>query len=135
MKLIVTAFVLGLSFSAHSTTTGEVSMKTKEAAQSAVDYTMEQKEAFQKSMEKNLNALESEVAELKAKATTAHGAAQAKTNSKIKDLETKQGELQKKMSDLKKSTGKAWVKMKDGMSSAWSKAKETISEAEAEMKK
>lgn len=135
MKLILIAGLLFLGGQAHSTTTDDVSTKTKAAVGSAVDYTVEQKEAFQKSMEKNIEALQSQVAELKAKADTAQGEAKAKTNSKIKDLEKKQAELQKKMSDLKKSSGKAWTKMKDGMSSAWSKAKETISEAEAEMKK
>ena len=82
-----------------------------------------------------MQALQNQIADLKAKAVTAQGDAKTKTNSKIKDLEVKQAELQKTMSDLKKSTGRAWAKMKDGMAATWSKAKETISEAEAEMKK
>ena len=135
MKLVFAAIILIIGYHAFSTTSDEVSSKTKAAAQSAADYTVEQKEAFQKSMEKNMTALQKQIADLKAKAVTAQGDAKTKTNSKINDLEMKQAELQKTMSDLKKSTGRAWAKMKDGMAATWSKAKETVSEAEAEMKK
>lgn len=135
MKAIFILLSLVISQSAYSTTAGDVQSKAKDAAGSAADYTVEQKQAFQKSMEENISSLKSEVSALKTKATFAKGDAQIKMNERIKQLEKRRIELTNKLATLKNSSGRSWSKLKSGMSSAWSKAKQAVSDAHDEMNK
>lgn len=134
MKIIVVVLILITGNYSYSITANEVKIKAKEAVNSATEYTVEQKEFFQKEMDENLATLKLELKNLKAKAVLVQGEAQVSTNKKIKELEAKENELHAKMKNLKKSSGRAWIKMKEGMSSAWNKVKEAVSEAKAEMK-
>ncbi len=133
MNKILFSVLVFLTGVAHAATASDVKNKTKAAIDSAVDYTSEQKEDFQKKMETNLESLKSEIAELKTKAAEAQGHVQKKSEKSIVQLEKKQKELQVKLEKLKNSSGRTWSKMKVGLSAAWDKTKSTFSEVQKEL--
>lgn len=133
MKYFLVVLLQFFAVIAFSATAEEVKIKTKSAASSAVDYTVEQKESFQKSMQENIDSLKSDLEVLKAKAISFQGEAKEKSNKKIKVLQKKQDELTAKMETLKNSSGRAWAKLKKGMNSTWDKAKQTVKEAKEEL--
>ena len=131
-KILLGALLLFTTF-AQAVTADDVSTKTKKALDSAAEYTTEQKEDFQKKMEANLESLKSKITELKNKAAAAQGHVQKKSEKNIAQLEKKQKELQIKLEKLKNSSGRAWSKMKVGLSAAWDKTKTTFTEVQKEL--
>ncbi|MEN0060166.1 MAG: hypothetical protein AAGB31_15110 [Bdellovibrio sp.] len=134
-KIIFASAVFLASLTAGATSKEEVQEKTAVAAQAASDYTKEQKEQFQKDMEENLRSLKSEIAELKKSASEKSGVVQAEMKEKIQALEKKQEAVKKDLAHLKKSSGKAWIELKSGVSRAWDSLSESYQKAKSEFKK
>lgn len=141
MKSIVKFFLLSSSlilslqvFANESVTKEEVKQKTVEAASAAVQYTKEQKEAAQKEMEANLDALKKQIAELKASANKKSGDVKKDLKEQAAALELKQKNLRKELNQLKRSTGRAWDDMKTGMSEAIQKLSESYEKAKENFK-
>jgi leucyl aminopeptidase (aminopeptidase T) len=132
MKLSIFALTLLFSPVLFATTAKDVKTKTTEAAEAAADYSVEQKEAFQQNMQKEMDEMSAEIARMKSVASQKTGAAKADMKEKIEALEKKQAEFQKDFRKLKKSSGKAWSEMKSGMSAAWGKVSESYKKAKAE---
>lgn len=128
MKLVSILFSLIFSHTVFATTASDVKNKAGETADTAVEYTKEQKDSFVKEMEENLAALKTKVKEMKAKA----GQTKDKTVTK---LEGEQKKLEHDLAAMKKSSGKAWDKLKNGMSKAWDEVKSSMNEAKEELKK
>lgn len=131
--LILSAFILTCNLS-FATTSEEVKIKTKEAASAAADYSVEQKEKFQKDMETKMADLKKEIAELNKKVSQKTGDAKTTMQAQIKALEVRQENLKKDLSKLKKSSGNAWTEMKVGVSKAWDSLSESYYKAKAEFK-
>ncbi|WP_413585481.1 hypothetical protein [Bdellovibrio sp. HCB274] len=133
MKSVIALFIVLASFQpAFATTTEEVKQKTSDAAASAMNYSKEQKDAFQKEMEANLAEMKNEINALKKAAAEKSGDAKKEMNGQINNLEKKQATMSKDLAQLKKSSGKAWGHMKDGMSKAWDSISDSYSKAKAE---
>jgi hypothetical protein len=113
---------------ATATSAKDVKHKANETVDAAADYTKEQKEAFVKDMEENLEGLKTQIKTMKEKA----GESKDET---VKKLEAKQAQLEKDLAQMKKSSGNAWNKLKSGVSKAWSEIKTSMSEAKEELKK
>lgn len=132
--LILSVITLSFALPAFASKKEEVKQKTAEAASAVVDYSKEQKEQFQKEMEDNLAAINTEIVELKSHVSEASGDAKKELNEKIAALESKQAELSKNLAKLKKSSGKAWTEMKTGVSKAWDVLSDSYKKAKAEFK-
>ncbi len=139
MALLKSIFVLALFSSSlvlaepvQATTSADVKQKSKEALETAADYSKEQKEQVQKNMEKSLNSLKEEIAELKVKAANKVGEAKETSDEQIEALQARQKELSKKLTEFKNSSGKAWTEMKNGMSAAIKKLSESYDKAKKE---
>lgn len=132
--LVLPLLVLTLAGPSLATTKEEVKEKTVEAAEAVADYSKDQKEQFQKEMETKLGDLNAEIKELKANASQVSGEAKKEMKEKIGALEAKQAEMKKDLAKLKKSSGKAWVEMKRGVSNAWDSLSDSYKKAKAEFK-
>lgn len=128
MKLITAVTCLIVGTQALATTAQDVKNKTAEAAETTAAYTKEQKEAFMKDMDQQITTLKKQIAEMKSKA----GKSKDQT---VQDLEKKQKNLETQYTSLKNSSGRAWDKLKVGVSKAWDQLKTSVSEAKEEMKK
>lgn len=119
---------LALSPIAFATSVNDVKNKANETVDAAADYTKEQKDAFVKDMEENIEGLKSQIKTMKEKA------GESKDDT-LKKLEGKQAQLEKDLAQMKKSSGNAWNKLKSGVSKAWTEIKSSMTEAKEELKK
>lgn len=128
MKFLSLLIVFSFSQISFATSASDVKDKAGETAEAAADYTKEQKEAFVKEMEENLDALNAKIKEMKARAGKSKDATLTK-------LEKEQKDLEHDLKAMKTSSGKAWGKLKAGVSKAWTEIKSSMNEAKEELKK
>lgn len=131
MKFIFILLVLA-GVGVWATSREDVKRETKEAVDTASQYSVEQKEKVQKNMEENLTKMKKEIADLKAEAERKGSAVSANTKTKIHEMELKQEELQKDLSKLKASSGRAWEEMKKGMNQAMKSLSDSYQKAKAQ---
>lgn len=134
MKVFNVLLALGLVGSiVYATDKAQVvKQKASETVQAASEYTKEQKEEIQKSAEEKLNAISTEISDLKKDAKAATGKAKEEIDQEIKYLEKKQKSLKSDLARWKASSGKAWNEMKSGMSAAIDKLAESYQRAKKE---
>lgn len=131
MKLIIAASFVATVV--YATEKGQaVKQKASETIDAAADYTKEQKEEIQKSLDKNLTALSKEIDALKKDAKNSSGKAKEEMNLQIANLESTRTELRKDLAKMKKSSGRAWAELKAGTSEAMDKLSESFSKAKKE---
>lgn len=135
LKVFFCVICLGSSYSSQAETSLEVQKKTEAAVDSAVTYSKEQKEAFQKDMKARLTEVKNEISLLQQKAKETTGEAKSEIQQKIKTLKSQQKQLNSDYQKLKKSSGQAWVKIKEGMTSALDQLKRSFSDAKSEFDK
>jgi hypothetical protein len=114
---------------AHPSTTDRMVRDTKEAVQATKQYTIQQKEAFQKVIRAELNEMQVKIADLQKKTSAASMEARAEMQKAIQDLEKKKDEARKKLDEVNESTTSAWSTLKDGMAIAVEDLKKTYKEA------
>lgn len=128
MKFFLILMLAILSQNVGATSATDVKDKAAETAGAAAEYTKEQKDAFIKEMEENLKVLKARIKEMKSKA------GKTKDQTVVK-LEKEQKDLEHDLTAMKNSSGRAWDKLKSGVSKAWSEIKSSMNEASEELKK
>ncbi len=128
MKFLSLLLSLSLAHNVFAASASDVKNKAGETVDAATEYTKEQKDAFVKEMEENLATLKTKIKELKAKA------GKSKDESVVK-LEKEQKSLEHDLAAMKNSSGRAWGKLKAGVSKAWTEVKSSMNEATEELKK
>lgn len=97
------------------TTTDKVLRDTKQAVESTKQYTLQQKEAFQKTIQAELAELQGKIAELHKKAGAASVEARSEMHKALQDLERKKNEARKQLDDVSQSTSAGWSKLKENL--------------------
>jgi len=101
----------------------DVKKQAGEALSAAKEYTMQEKQEYQKLIESQLADLSKKIEDLKAKAVNAKKDAMAALESQIADLKKKQEAAQQKLSELGSVTSKAWGEVKSGLDKAMDELK------------
>lgn len=96
---------------------------------------MEEKKAYQKTMEKKLADLGSKIDKLQKKADKAGGDAKAELDQQIKALKEKREAAKKKMAELNSAKDEAWKTLKSGMQSAWDELSSAVDKATSKFDK
>jgi predicted RNase H-like nuclease (RuvC/YqgF family) len=96
----------------------KVMKEVKEAVRTALAYTEQQKEEYQKKINAQLDEMQKKMAALKAKAEQAKPEMQAKLKAQMDALRKEVDAAQKKIEELKAASGKAWEDMKAGLDKA-----------------
>ena len=99
-------------------TAQDVKKESKEALNTAVAYTEQKKEAYQKEIEAELKAYDQKLDKLKAGAMGLKDDAKAEYNQQIDMLEQKIKSASEKFNALKSASGEAWDDVKSGMDKA-----------------
>lgn len=110
-------------------TSDKIVRDASDALEATKRYTLRQKEAFQKTMQIELNELQTKIAELRKKTSAASAEARKEMQKAIQDLEKKKDEARKKLDEVNASTSSAWSTMKDGMTAAVEDLKTSYQEA------
>ncbi len=107
----------------------DVSRETKEALDTTKEYTAQQKAAFQKAMQRELEDMQGRLNTLKTTTAKASGKTRAELQQAIKELERKQTAAAKELAALHLTGGKAWAKAKSGMHNAMEEMENAYQEA------
>ncbi len=99
-----------------------------DAAEAAKAYTIQQKEAFQKAIQKELNEMQVKIADLQKKTRAASVEARADLRKAIQELEKKKDEARKKLEEVNESTTSAWSTLKEGLHTAVTDLKKSYTE-------
>jgi len=96
-------------------TTDKVLRDTKEAVESTTQYTLQQKEAFQKTFQAELAEMQEKIAELQKKTSAASVEARSEMQKALQELERKKNEARKQLDDVSRSTSSGWSKLKENL--------------------
>jgi biopolymer transport protein ExbD len=103
-----------------------------QAEQSARVTIEETKQAVVEKMEGNMASVQKTIDELKKKADSVTGEAQAQLKARIAVLEAKRDELNERLAAFQKSSGSAWKKLRGGLDQAWLETSKAFREARSE---
>ena len=109
--------------------TQDVSRETKKALDTTKEYSAQQKAAFQKAMQRELEDMHGRLNTLKTTTAKASGRTRAELQQAIKELERKQTAAAKELAALRLSGGKTWAKTKSGMRNAMEEMEDAYQEA------
>lgn len=138
--LLLSSCVMGLSLATvgdeafaaaeapQPSTTDKVIRDTKEAVESTKQYTLQQKEAFQKTFQTELTEMQGKIAELQKKTNAASVEARSEMQKALQDLERKKEDARKQLDEVSRSTTSAWSKLKENMNSTLDDLKKSYKE-------
>ena len=109
-------------------TTEKVIRDTKEAVESTTQYTMQQKDTFQKAVQAELAEMQTKIAELRKQTNAAAVEARAEMQKALQELERNKEEARKQLDEVTQSTNSAWSKLKDNMNAAVADLKKSYKE-------
>jgi Asp-tRNA(Asn)/Glu-tRNA(Gln) amidotransferase A subunit family amidase len=109
--------------------TDRIVRDTKEALETTKEYSLRQKEAFEKRVRAELQELQVKIAELRKETDVASAEARKEMQKAIQDLERKKHEARKKLEEVNESTSSAWTSLKAGMTAAVEDLKKSYQEA------
>lgn len=113
----------------QAVTAGEVKKETKQAAEAAKEYTLQQKEEYQKKLEAQLKEMHQKIDEFAAKTAKAATDAKAKLQEQTDALHKKWEATEKKFKEMQKTGGKAWEELKSGTDAALDDLKKSYDDA------
>ncbi len=137
--VVIVGLVIGFQSFAETaaektkTSADKVKKETVEAVDAATTYAGEKKEEFSARMKSNIDEMDREIESLKKESETKSVEVREATKKKIREVQAKRDELNKKYEALEKSTGRAWTRMKSGMEKAWGEVRSAYSEAKTEL--
>jgi len=90
-----------------------------QAAKTAVEYSQQAKQEFQKKLETQLNELDAKIAKLREKGRDLKDQAKADWDRKMAELETKREAASAKLAEVGRSSAEAWKDVQKGAQSAY----------------
>ena len=116
---LLTMFVVVAVGASEKPMTGDkVIRETQEAVTATKDYTIQQKDAFQRKVQAELDEMQVHITQLRTQ--VAHASAEARTDIQkaIEDLEKKKNLAHKKAEDIHSATASSWEQVKSKTSAA-----------------
>lgn len=136
MKIFVLWVALGVLVSAHAGADArKIKQKAGETYDATAEYAHDTKEEFQTKMQKNLDSINAELKRLKEKAAKVSDETGKKIDEEVQTLETKKADVEKSLTDLKKSSGNAWKDLRDGIAASWNDLKTSAKKAASKFEK
>jgi LPS O-antigen subunit length determinant protein (WzzB/FepE family) len=90
-----------------------------QAVKTAVDYSQQAKEDFQKNLDARLKELDAKIAKLREKGRDLKDQAKANWDQKMADLEKKREAARAKLAEVGHASAEAWKDVQKGVQSAW----------------
>jgi CHASE3 domain sensor protein len=113
---------------------GHVKKEIKGAAEAIKEYTLQQKEEYQKRLEAQLKEMHQKIADLQTKAAKAAPEAKANLQEQANEIQKKWEATEEKLTELEKATGKAWEDLKSGMGAAMDDLQKSYDKASSHFK-
>lgn len=104
---------VGMAGASDKPVTGDtVIRETQEAVKATKDYTIQQKDEFQRKVQAELDEMESQIVHLRRQVAYASVEAKADIQKAITELEKKKNLAQKKARDIQSATASSWEQVK-----------------------
>ncbi len=100
-------------------TSEDVRRDAGQAVKTAVEYSQQTKEQFQKDLDARLNELVVEIAKLREKGRNLKDQSKANWDQKMAELETRRDAARAKLAEVVHSSAEAWKDVQKGAQSAW----------------
>jgi ribosomal protein L10 len=99
-------------------TAKEVKKETQKTVETALAYTKQQKEEYQKQLGAKIKEYDRKLEELTGKAKKMEKKTKTEAQKELADLEQKREAVGKKLEEMKSASGKVWEDLKSGMDKA-----------------
>jgi len=100
-------------------TSEDVRREAGQAVKTAVDYSQQAKEDFQKNLDARLNELDAKITKLREKGRNLKDKAKTNWDQKMAELETKREAARAKLAEVGHASAEAWKDVQKGVQSAW----------------
>ena len=107
--------------------------ETQEAVTATKDYTVQQKDAFQRKVQTELDEMQVRITQLRGQVKHASAEARADIQKAIKELEKKKDLAQKKAEDIHSATASSWEQVKSKTSAAMDDLRESFNRAKSHL--
>ena len=108
----------GVEAGEKTVTPDTITKEARETIEVTAQYTAQQKEAFQRKAQEELEAIQKQMAALQGKADKASASARTELQKSIRELEVKKEAVKQQIDGLKLATDAKWNEMKAGVHSA-----------------
>lgn len=115
-------------------TTSDVKQEAKETIETTQAFVAQQKEAYEKKIEAELDEFGSRIEELKARAQDAGTETEKEVNNAIEELRSKKKTIRNNLEQLKDQSAEAWKEMKEGVDAALEDLERSYERALARLK-
>jgi TolA-binding protein len=113
-------------------TSEDVRRDAGQAVNTAVDFSQQAKEEFQKKLDARLKNMDAEIAKLHEKGRDLKDDAKVKWDQKVAALETKRDAARAKLAEVGQSSAEAWKDVQKGAQSAWDEMDKAFQDASRE---
>ena len=113
-------------------TSEDVRRDAGQAVKTAVDYSQQAKEDFQKNLDARLNELDAKIVKLREKGRNLKDQAKANWDQKMAELETKRDATRAKLAEVGHASAEAWKDVQKGVQSAWDELVKALRDAAEE---
>jgi len=113
-------------------TSEDVRRDPNQSAETAVEFSQQTKEEFQKKLEAQLKQSDAEIARLREKGSELKDEAKANWERKMANLETKRDAARAKLAEIGASSAEAWKDVQKGAQSAWDELDQAFRDASQE---
>ena len=124
--LLAIPFVVAAGASDKPVTGKTVIRETQEAVTATKDYTIQQKDAFQRKVQTELDEMQVRIMQLRGQVTHASAEAKADIQKAIGELEKKKDLAEKKAQDIHSATASSWEQVKSKTSAAMDDLRDSI---------
>ena len=113
-------------------TSDDVRRDAGQAVNTAIEFSQQIKDEFQKSLDARLKELDGEIANLREKGRDLKDEAKVNWDRKMADLETKRDAARAKLAEVGHSSAEAWNDVQKGAQSAWEDLNQAFHDAARE---
>jgi septal ring factor EnvC (AmiA/AmiB activator) len=125
--------VVSVGASDKPVTGDKVIRETQEAVTTTKDYTIQQKDAFQRKVQTELDEMQGRIAQLRGQVKHASADARADIQKAISDLEKKKELAEKKAQEIHSATASSWEQVKSKTSAAMDDLRESFNRAKSHL--
>ena len=124
---LLTVSVVVVAGASDKPVTGDkVIRETQEAVTATKDYTIQQKDAFQRKVQKELNEMQVHISQLRGRVKHASAGARADIQKAIVELEKKKDLANKKAQDIHSATASSWEQIKSKVTAAMDDLRDSL---------
>jgi signal transduction protein with GAF and PtsI domain len=127
---VLTIFVVAAAGASDKQVTGDrVIRETQEAVTATKDYTIQQKDAFQRKVQSELDEIQARITQLREQVKHTSAEARADIQKAIGDLEKKKNLANKKAEAIHSATASSWEQVKSKTSAAMDDLRDSLNRA------